>query len=70
MFVSSCVHSLRKNTQGSRNTYTTDINVITKYSGEAKLGWFTGVPFLQDKQYHKISVLHSLECEPINDSIP
>lgn len=70
MFVSSCVHSSRKDTQGSRNSYRIEINVITKYLGEAKLGWFTGVPFLQDKQYHKISVLSTLECEHITDSIP
>lgn len=70
VFVSSCVHSLKKNTQSSRNTYRADINVITKYLGETKLGWFTGVPFLQGKQYHKTSVLPTLECEHITDSIP
>lgn len=69
MFVSSCDHSLSKTTQRSRNTSTTDINVITKYLGEAKLGWFRGVPFLQGKHY-KSSVLFPLECEHKTDSIP
>lgn len=40
------------------NAFSTDLNVITDYLGRAVNAWlFPGLPCLQDKHYHKNSVL-------------
>lgn len=55
-----------------RNTFSTDLNVITKYLGEAiNAQLLPGLPCLWDKHcYYKHSVLRTVKCEHVTDFIP